>query len=90
MVFDYLSKEGDGFGYACSENGLQWGMAQLVTVPGGARMCCRSSCSSFSFVIYIHSFMTLMHMTLFLYFSSQLDSYPFFDPMYRLALFFFI
>jgi hypothetical protein len=36
-VFDYLSAEGVGFGYACSDDGLDWALAALVAVPGGCR-----------------------------------------------------
>lgn len=37
VVFDYLSAEGTGFGYACSADGLEWATAALVAVPGGCR-----------------------------------------------------
>lgn len=37
MVFDDLAAEHEGFGYACSADGLKWSKSVLVTVPGGTR-----------------------------------------------------
>lgn len=37
LVIDYIGQEGRGFGYACSDDGLVWGTASLIPVPGGAR-----------------------------------------------------
>jgi len=37
MVFDDLAAEHEGFGYACSKDGLQWSESVLVPVPGGTR-----------------------------------------------------
>jgi len=36
-VFDFLGREAEGFGYACSADGLEWEQAALVAVPGGCR-----------------------------------------------------
>jgi len=37
LVMDFIGQEGLGFGYACSEDGLNWEKATLVKVPGGCR-----------------------------------------------------
>lgn len=37
MVYDDLSGERRGFGYACSQDGLKWGRGVNVPVPDGAR-----------------------------------------------------
>ena len=37
MVYDDLSGERRGFGYACSKNGLTWGRGVNVALPDGAR-----------------------------------------------------
>lgn len=36
-MFDVINKEPVGFGYSCSDDGLNWSVYQLVPVPGGAR-----------------------------------------------------
>jgi len=36
-IFDFLSNEGAGFGFAYSLDGVQWDQGQLITVPGGCR-----------------------------------------------------
>jgi len=37
VVFDYLGKEDQGFGYMCSDDGFNWFDLQLVAIPGGCR-----------------------------------------------------
>eukprot|EP01050_Picozoa_sp_SAG11_P034747 SAG11_NODE_12408_length_705_cov_1.105611_2_plen_62_part_01 len=37
MVYDDLSDERRGFGYACSHDGLVWQRGVSVTLPDGAR-----------------------------------------------------
>lgn len=37
VVFDFLDSQAQGFGYACSDDGLDWARAALVSVPGGCR-----------------------------------------------------
>ena len=36
-VYDKLDSEGVGFGYSCSDDGLDWAYGALVLVPGGCR-----------------------------------------------------
>ena len=37
MVYDDLSSQRAGFGFACSGDGLAWGRGTRVPVPGGTR-----------------------------------------------------
>lgn len=37
MVYDDLSDESRGFGYACSRDGLDWAKGANVAIPGGTR-----------------------------------------------------
>lgn len=37
LVIDWIGQEGDGFGYACSDDGLAWEPAVFVKSPGGCR-----------------------------------------------------
>lgn len=36
-VHDFIAQEGTGFGYACSDDGLDWQPSAMVHVPGGTR-----------------------------------------------------
>ena len=37
LLHDMIGREAQGFGYACSDNGLDWGGSELIETPFGAR-----------------------------------------------------